>query len=205
MIKYVTSLHEFATARFSKKTNAVAYIRPPRDFDALAVALKEGLKMHERPTAAYAREISINRLKNLMGRLKKDFRPAAQQILDDMTMLQDNGFNSVLSLSTQNVQGSALRFHHDDNGRGREKGIALCSYTVAATEGLHPKDAIKLRESVYYKARKGAKPFSFGLNSLWHFALEGGGIKPDSLLVHRAPPCEIDKIPRMVLVAGGLK
>lgn len=105
----------------------------------------------------------------------------------------------------------------------------LCSYTVAASEGLRTEDALLcadlpetrarllalhggpddakfrafLNENFYdlhYVAAPGARPYGFGLGNLWRIATEcPGGAVPPC--VHRAPATTPGQAPRLLLIS----
>ena len=104
----------------------------------------------------------------------------------------------------------------------------LCSYTVAASEGLRNEDALRrvdvpetraallalhggaddagflayLGENcfdLHYVPVAGARPFSFGLGHLWRIATEWPG-NPVPPCVHRAPATAAGQPPRLLLI-----
>lgn len=105
----------------------------------------------------------------------------------------------------------------------------LCSYTAPASEGLRNDEAVQLvldplarrtllehysgqddaafaawlREhhfDLHYRAKPGARPFSFGTGNLWRIAVqhEGAATAP---CIHRAPTTAENATPRLLLIS----
>lgn len=104
----------------------------------------------------------------------------------------------------------------------------LCSYTVAASQGLRPEDAVRCVDQpetravlraefgagrnaefedwlvercydLHFEARAGVEPYDFGLGHFWRVATQG----PDGTVpacVHRAPRTRPGQAPRLLLI-----
>lgn len=105
----------------------------------------------------------------------------------------------------------------------------LCSYTVAASEGLAPADALRCADlpatrarllaafggaddatfdqwlaenffDLHYVVADGARPFDFGLGNVWRIATDYPG-SPVPPCVHRAPETSPGQPPRLLLIS----
>jgi len=105
----------------------------------------------------------------------------------------------------------------------------LCSYTVAASEGVANEDVVRridipetraellklhggpddssfanwCRERCYdlhYEALSGARPFSFGFGNMWRIATQCPG-SPVPPSIHRAPSTPAGQAPRLLLIS----
>jgi hypothetical protein len=162
-------------------------------------------------------------------------RAAVKILLEDWQRLRDRGLSPSLDCiagypretEPGPVPLDVYSWHADS--ATIEADTYLCSYTVAASEGLRHEEAQRcidvpatrtqllqafggaddaafaeyLSENCYdlhYVARAGAQPFAFGLGNLWRIAVDFPG-SPVPPCVHRAPETPPGSPPRLLLIS----
>lgn len=224
-IRLAHNLDELVHAPFAEGVNAWCWPRslngdfaeieqalPPVDgITPLEEADLNGLRL--RPAGALARQILIDDLRQLTGL-------GLQPSLDLVPAGNPETYPGVIRTDVQD-------FHVDSATVAAD--TFLCSYNVAATEGLRNEDAIRrvdepvtraalltdyggrddagfrayLHRSFYdlhYAARPGAQPFSFGLGHLWRIAIAHPGC-PVPPCIHRAPTPSAGQPRRLLLIS----
>jgi hypothetical protein len=160
---------------------------------------------------------------------------AREVLLRDQRLLRDCGLSPTLdcipAYPRDEEDGPVpidVYSYHADSATV-EADTYLCSYTVAASEGLSNEEAIRrvdvpatraellkryggkddadfaayLNENcfdLHYAALPGARPFNFGLGNLWRIATEYPG-SPVPPCVHRAPTTLPGQPPRLLLIS----
>ena len=224
-VRIVHSFDELITTPFEDGVNAVCWERSlPGDFEEVVsrVGETEGITTLD--------EARLNALP-----LSAAGRAAVAVLIEDLQRLRAHGLEPSLDCiaayarceDDTPVPTDVYSFHADSAPVPTD--TYLCSYTVAASEGLRNEEARRfvdlpeiraqllkefggtddesfveyLNEQCYdlhYAAVPGAQPFSFGLGNLWRIAVSS----PDSPVppcIHRAPTTSPGQPPRLLLIS----
>lgn len=224
-IRVVGSFAELVATPFTNGVNALCWPRTlAGDFGALAASfgpLDEITHLDEHNLLSLDLEPA--------GSLARD------TVLADLRLLREAGLAPELNLipaypradADDPVPTDVYSFHADSANAPAD--TYLCSYTVAASEGLRPQDAIRhadlpatrakllaafggrddagfaawLTENFYdlhYVAAPGARPYDFGIGHLWRITTDHPGC-PVPPCVHRAPATLPGQPPRLLLIS----
>lgn len=160
---------------------------------------------------------------------------AREQLIADLRLLRDHGLAPTLDCipayprddASGPVPTDVYSFHADSANTLAD--TYLCSYTVAASEGLGSADAVRCADlpetraellrrhggpddasfaaflsdnffDLHYVAAPSARPYSFGLGNLWRIATACPG-SPVPPCVHRAPATLPGQPPRLLLIS----
>ncbi len=224
-IKIVTSFDELFSTSLANGVNALCWPRAlAGDFDEITATLGP---LDEITT------LDDDDLRALT--LSPAGRTARDQLLADQRLLRDHGLSPSLDCipayprddDAGPVPTDVYSFHADSATVVAD--TYLCSYTVAASEGLRHEDAIRcvdlpetraellkryggaddadfrtyLKErffDLHYVATPDATPFNFGLGNLWRIATDYPG-NPVPPCVHRAPTTRPGQPPRLLLIS----
>ncbi|MCU0794202.1 MAG: hypothetical protein MUE42_15440 [Opitutaceae bacterium] len=224
-VRVVGSFAELVSTPFADGVNALCWPRTlAGDFDAIAACvgpLDEITTLEEDDL----RSLDLT----AAGRL------ARETLIADLRLLREAGLAPELNLipaypradADDLVPTDVYSFHADSAPVPTD--TYLCSYTVAASEGLRPQDAIRhadlpatraklleayggaddagfaswLTENFYdlhYVAAPGAQPYGFGFGHLWRIATDHPGSAVPPC-VHRAPATRPGQPPRLLLIS----
>lgn len=224
-VKTVRDFAELLSTPFSDGVNALCWPRSlTGDFDEIVTRLGA---MDEITTLDDADLLKLE--------LSPAGRVAREQLLADQCLLREAGLSPVLDCIPAYpredepglVPTDVYSFHADSANAMADTW--LCSYNVAASEGLCNEDAVRcvdvpdtrarllaahggrddegfrayLNEhffDLHYVAVPGARCFSFGLGNLWRIATEYPG-SPVPPCVHRAPATLPGQPPRLLLIS----
>jgi len=224
-VKVVDSFHELVTTPLSDGVNALCWPRAlTGDFDEIVAEL--GL----------IEEITSLDDDDLLAlRLSPAGQVARDRLIEDQRLLRDFGLSPSLDCipayprdeESGPVPTDVYSFHADSANVMAD--TYLCSYTVAASEGVRNEEAqrcvdipetrtqlrklyggaddegflVYLNEHFYdlhYVAVPHAQPFSFGMGNLWRIATAWPGC-PVPPCVHRAPTTRLGQAPRLLLIS----
>ncbi|EDY81481.1 hypothetical protein VDG1235_1099 [Verrucomicrobiia bacterium DG1235] len=219
------SFEELVSARFGDGVNAFCWRRELEgDFEEIVDAIGE------------VGEICSMGPEYLEGlELSEAGRLARRRLIEDLELLRRAGLEPSLDCipayprdaEGELVPTDVYDFHADSATTLAD--TYLCSYTVAASEGLRNEDVVRyvdvpeiraellrrfggadgdgflafLRERFYdlhYRAREGAAPYSFGFGNLWRIATQCPG-SPVRPCIHRAPTTRVGDPPRLLLIS----
>jgi len=225
-IRVVGSFAELVETPFAGEVNALCWARKlAGDFEEVAAALAAG-------GGAGIETVDGARLEALA--LSAAGAAAREVLREDLRRLEALGLEPNLDLVREGRRDTSggpvatdVFSFHADSATG-EADTYLCSYTVAASEGLRNGEALRkvdvpeiraellrrhggeddegfrdyLEEHCYdlhYAARTGAAPYSFGLGHLWRIAIAYPGC-PVAPCIHRAPATPPGGAPRLLLI-----
>ncbi len=224
-VRLVASFDELVSTPFTTEVNALCWTRTlDGDFEAIAAA------------AGPLDEITTLDEEAL---LSLDLGPAGQRarrwLVDDLRLLGQAGLEPSLDLIPaypRDPDGGPVPVDVYDFHADSANALAdtfLCSYTVAASEGVAndevvrrvdlPETRARLLElyggpddaafaawlgrhcyDLHYAALPHARPFSFGFGNLWRIATQCPG-SPTRPSVHRAPETRPGQPPRLLLIS----
>lgn len=224
-IRQVGSFAELVSTPFADGVNALCWPRTlAGDFDEIAA------RVGPLDTITSLDEDEL---------LALDLSPAGQlardTLLADLRLLREAGLAPELNLipaypradPDDLVPTDVYSFHADSADSPID--TYLCSYTVAASEGLRPPDAIRCADQpetrakllaafggaddasfaawltenffdLHYVAADGAQPYGFGFGKLWRIATDHPGC-PVPPCVHRAPATSPGQAARLLLIS----
>jgi len=224
-VKVVASFEELVSTPLADGVNALCWPRRlVGDFDEIAARV-----------GPLDEITSLDEADLLALDLGPDGRAARAVLIEDLRRLRDAGLAPNLDLIPAYpkddyagpVPVDVYSFHADSAPVPAD--TFLCSYTVAASEGLRNEEArrrvdvpetraelLRLHGGVddaefraflnencfdlHYVPVAGARPFDFGLGNLWRIATEWPG-NPVPPCVHRAPATEPGRPPRLLLIS----
>jgi hypothetical protein len=224
-IKVVKSFEELVGTRFEDGINALCWERMlPGNFSEVVeqLVVSEGIDTLDE---ARLQALSLS----AAGKVARDILIRDQELLRSFDLLPnlDCVQGCRRDLSGGPVPTDVFSFHVDSATDVAD--TYLCSYTVAASEGLRNDEAVRrvdvpetraellkvfggednaefleyLNENCYdlhYAPLPGAQPFSFGLGNLWRIAIEFPDC-PVPPCIHRAPTTLAGQPPRLLLIS----
>jgi len=227
-VRVVGSFGELVGTAFGAGVNALCWERQLEgDFGAVVAALGE---LGEREGIVSVDEAVLRGLRlDMAGRVARDV------LLADLELLWEHELEPSLDCVYEGrrdtrggpVETDVYSYHADSATVAADS--YLCSYTVAASEGLRHAEAVRrvdvaatraallaqyggaddggfreyLAEHCYdlhYVPLPGARPFSFGLGNLWRIAIQYPGC-PVPPCIHRAPTTRPEQAPRLLLIS----
>lgn len=224
-IKIVENFNDLVNFKFAHGINAICWKRSLQgDFHEIVEKLNFGDEITT---------LSENRLNRL--KLSDAGSSARKTLIQDQKLLREHGLAPILDCipayprdeETAPFPTDVYSFHADS--ANVQTDTYLCSYNVAASEGLKIEDAIRhadvpetrakllklhdgqddhsfvefLKEyffDLHYTANAEAQPFSFGLGNLWRITTQC----PDSPVppcIHRAPTTKKSQPARLLLIS----
>lgn len=224
-VRVVTSFAELVATPFSGAVNALCWPRAlAGDFDEIAAV------------AGPLDEITTLEEDDLLSlRLSPAGKVARAQLISDLRLLREASLEPSLDLipayprepEPGPVPIDVYDWHADSANTLAD--TFLCSYTVAASEGVANEDTMRrvdipetraellkihggpddarfadwCRERCYdlhYAALPRARPFSFGFGNMWRIATQCPG-SPVPPSIHRAPATKPGQPPRLLLIS----
>ena len=224
-VRVIGSFDELVSTRFGGDVNALCW---PRTLVGNFSEIVERIGPIDEITTLDDESLHALQL-SAAGCLARDI------VLQDQRLLRESGLSPILDCipayprdpDAGPVPIDVYSYHADS--ATAEADTYLCSYTVAASEGLLNEEAIRrvdvpatraellkvyggqddadflvyLNENcfdLHYAARAGARPYNFGLGNLWRITTQHPGC-PVPPCVHRAPMTSPGQPPRLLMIS----